>query len=133
MDISRFVNHEEKNLELEFVSPAFLGNAYQAAELRSAPFKGMLRYWWRILHGAKYGKTIYDQEAKLFGSTEGASSVRMSVFPAGDVNINEQDSPFYGKGRIFSVKGHKLNILDYLAYGKYKYLKLPTCKKRIEP
>ncbi len=125
MNISRFVENEKRELELEFITPAFLGNANQDAELRPAPFKGMLRYWWRILYGAKYGDNIASQESKLFGSTEGASAVRLCVYQTEAIRINNEDSPFRKKGGNYQVSHaggtFSLNILDYLAYGKYEY------------
>ncbi len=53
--------------ELEFITPAFIGNAYQRAELRPASFVGLLRWWWRALKGEEDIKRLYEEECKLFG------------------------------------------------------------------
>jgi CRISPR-associated protein Cmr1 len=65
----------------------FLGSAYEEAEWRAAPFKGMLRYWWRITR-RDIGdfQTLLEQESKFFGSagdskgvTNGKSLVSVSI------------------------------------------------------
>jgi CRISPR-associated protein Cmr1 len=43
-----------KKLEyrVSFTTPAFLGNAEQAAQWRTPPFKALLRQWWRVAYAA---------------------------------------------------------------------------------
>jgi len=58
------------------------GLKQQDAELRLPSIKGALRFWWRALQYAKLNgdiKRLHQEEAKLFGSTERQSSVRMSL------------------------------------------------------
>jgi|Deesub1362A_J573_1020465.scaffolds.fasta_scaffold03401_5 CRISPR-associated protein Cmr1 len=65
---------------LETVTPLFLGGAEQQPELRPAPFKGMLRYWWRALAGRFMGvERLRQEEARIFGSTDSASPVILRV------------------------------------------------------
>ena len=65
---------------LKTVTPLFLGGANPrgAPELRPTPFRGALRFWLRALLGGVLGddvKALRDAEAKVFGSTERASSI----------------------------------------------------------
>ena len=98
IDVSRYVTVDELQLQLEFVTPAFLGGADQNAELRPASFKGMLRYWWRVLYGAKYGTDIYKEEGDRFGTTDNkhskASVVSIQLIAP---HIESQNSGFTGK------------------------------------
>jgi CRISPR-associated protein Cmr1 len=52
-------------------------------ELRSSEFKGMMRYWWRLLQLESDHKELRKKEAKIFGGTEeeGKSNVRIKVYP----------------------------------------------------
>ncbi|MDR3347446.1 MAG: type III-B CRISPR module RAMP protein Cmr1 [Helicobacteraceae bacterium] len=124
MNISRFMNTKNELIECEaeFVTPAFLGGADQSAELRAAPFKAALRWWWRVLFGAQHGDKIYDVESELFGSTEGASKVRVEVLgtllPQKTNSFNGKKIRVLSKGREFAI-----DIIDYLAYGLYAYEK----------
>ena len=126
IDVSRYTNKEELTFDVEFITPAFLGGADGNAEIRSAPFKYGIRYWWRILYGAKYMESgiLKETEDAIFGSTEKKSSVDISVKTYGNIITEKSGFP---NGRRIDVehKGRslKVNILDYLAYGKYKYVK----------
>lgn len=40
---------------VEFLTPAFLGNAEQSGQWRTPPFKALLRQWWRSVWAAKHG------------------------------------------------------------------------------
>ena len=70
MDVSRYVGTEELRFEVEFVTPAFLGGADGNAEIRTAPFKGLLRRWWRIANGHLSPEELWKREGELFGSVE---------------------------------------------------------------
>jgi len=65
------------------VTPMFISGADQdKAELRLPSIKGALRFWWRALAWDRFGdlKTIREEEAKLFGSTDtGQAAVLMSL------------------------------------------------------
>jgi len=65
-----------KKLELQvsFVTPAFLGNAEQQGQWRTPPFKALLRQWWRVVvaKACHYDvATLRQREAELFGSAAG--------------------------------------------------------------
>lgn len=127
MDVSRYVGTEELRFEVEFVTPAFLGGADGNAEIRTAPFKHGIRYWWRVLYGAKYAKSgnLKETEDKIFGSTGGKSSIEIYIPTIGGMSVVRKDS--FPNGRMVdashSGKSFKINILDYLAYGKFDYQK----------
>lgn len=125
MDVSRYVDTVELKFEVEFITPCFLGGADGNAEIRTAPFKHGIRYWWRILYGAKYADRIKETEDLIFGSTERLSNVSISISNIHDSIFTEKIG--FPKGKRVSVSHNgremKINILDYLAYGKYDYVK----------
>lgn len=127
IDVSRYTDTVELVFDIEFITPAFLGGADGDAEIRTAPFKNGIRYWWRILYGAKYfsaGK-LKETEDSIFGSTERKSTVDIFIYGM-DKNIYIDKKGFpNGKKLEVSHQGKtiRMNILDYLAYGKYKYEK----------
>ena len=51
INVSRFTDTKILRFTVEFVTPCFLGGADGNAELRVAPFKNLLRRWWRIANG----------------------------------------------------------------------------------
>lgn len=73
-------------LEAEFrvVTPLFMGGANpQSAELRAPSIKGVLRFWWRAmaLGRLKSVESVRSEEARIFGSTKGQSSVQILLSP----------------------------------------------------
>ncbi len=56
---------------LTFHTPAFLGNAEQAAQWRTPPIKALLRQWWRVAYAAQFPtasvSAMRDVEGHLFG------------------------------------------------------------------
>jgi len=53
-----------------FVTPAFLGNAHQAGQWRTPPFKALLRQWWRVVFvngGVPNVGAMHQEEGRLFG------------------------------------------------------------------
>ena len=73
MDVSRYLNTKKLKFTVDFITPAFLGGADGEAEIRPAPFKNLLRRWWRIVITAKENlspEDLWEQESRLFGSTE---------------------------------------------------------------
>lgn len=65
------MNHLD--LELEILTPAFLGGADQhKVEIRGASIKGMLRWWWRASEGHRFRNLaeLAEAEAAVFGSAE---------------------------------------------------------------
>lgn len=64
-----------KKLEytVRFITPAFLGNAEQAGQWRTPPFKALLRQWWRVAYAADHNFDVNvadmrQEEGKLFGN-----------------------------------------------------------------
>ncbi|WP_367026814.1 RAMP superfamily CRISPR-associated protein [Methylococcus sp. ANG] len=57
---------------VQFLTPAFLGNAEQSGQWRTPPFKALLRQWWRVAYAADHGFRVdiadmRHEEGKLFG------------------------------------------------------------------
>jgi CRISPR-associated protein Cmr1 len=62
--------YEEHRVPLRFVTPAFLGGATGASELRTPPFKSLLRRWWRVAEvrgGTPDLAGLREKEGVLFG------------------------------------------------------------------
>ncbi len=60
-------------LEVDFITPAFLGNAEQAAEWRTPPFKALLRQMWRLATASELGfdhRKLREAEGELFGRAD---------------------------------------------------------------
>jgi CRISPR-associated protein Cmr1 len=76
----------EIQLLMKAVSPMFVYGApsnYQSLpELRGAPFKGQLRYWFRALNPGLGITDLKTREAHIFGSTEVGSRVKIIVMPS---------------------------------------------------
>ncbi len=124
INIARFYKQEQWQLDCEIITPMFLGNSDQEAELRAAPFKGLLRYWWRVAQGQNFAAENYQgllqQENEIFGSADdkgGKSHVAISVTtpellsPSKDAfkNTGKIDHPECEKSH------HKTDPLNYLA------------------
>jgi CRISPR-associated protein Cmr1 len=126
MILTRFNNVEKFKFTVEFLSPTFLGGADQNAELRSAPFKNLLRQWWRIALGDLETHDLRKQEGRLFGAVLGsdsaeASKVRLSLLPSNNFKISESMSSI-GTLKHPEVKNRQgrlipLERLLYLGYG----------------
>ncbi len=87
------------NLELEAVTPLWIGGANRQPELRPPTIRGCLRFWLRALLGGTLGEdlaALRRAEAAVFGDTRRASSVvvRMSGRPqSGPAPISIEDFP----------------------------------------
>jgi CRISPR-associated protein Cmr1 len=58
--------------QVSFTTPAFLGNAEQAGQWRTPPFKALLRQWWRVTYSAQRDfrvdvAAMRREEGRLFG------------------------------------------------------------------
>ncbi len=83
--------------KVEFLTPAFLGDASQSGRWRTPPFKALLRQFWRMAYFEQIGVADWQlasmraSEAKLFGTAadgEGASNrsalrLRLSTWQEG--------------------------------------------------
>ncbi|HIC09076.1 MAG TPA: type III-B CRISPR module RAMP protein Cmr1, partial [Aquificales bacterium] len=86
--------YSKLEFELEFITPAFIGGAFnqekEYLELRPASLIGSLRYWFRNLLGTITDDVdaIYKLEEELFGSQQKAGAVKVRVKPK-EVKIND--------------------------------------------
>ena len=60
------------SFQLQFHTPAFMGDAAQSGRWRTPPFKAQLRQWWRVAYAAKQGFAVNVREMReiegcLFG------------------------------------------------------------------
>lgn len=81
VNIARYYKQERLKLDCEIITPMFLGNSTQEAELRAAPFKGLLRYWWRVAEGDCYNtpESLLTAEDALFGSADADSGGKSKI------------------------------------------------------
>lgn len=120
---------KELRLKLRFLTPAFIGGPDgNAAELRPPSVKGMLRFWWRAVNAGNFGlNELKINEARIFGDASGNGRVSSFLLNVKSSNLNNYVSKesFPKKDyAVYSIKGHRLNILEYLAYGTYSYDKM---------
>ena len=109
------------------VTPMFCGGVdpSRSAELRLPSFKGVLRFWWRVLAWGRLGgdlEKIWKQEAKLFGSADGGQS-RVSMRLGGVQNPGSVEAGSVlgsdGKKAPWGAKGASIvgPGAGYLGYG----------------
>ena len=58
--------------QVQFQTPAFLGDANQSGRWRTPPFKAQLRQWWRVAYAAQQQfavnvREMREIEGRLFG------------------------------------------------------------------
>jgi CRISPR-associated protein Cmr1 len=63
---------QQRQLHIQFHTPAFLGDANQSGRWRTPPFKAQLRQWWRVAYAAQQQfdmdvTKMRDIEGRLFG------------------------------------------------------------------
>lgn len=123
MLITRFHDTETLQVSVEFLTPTFLGGADQNAELRAAPFKNLLRQWWRVAVGSQYPnhKEMLKAEGDLFGSVLDeskacASKVRLELRPGDDFRIDQSGLNF-GQTPHPEVRAKSVSNALYLGYG----------------
>ena len=101
---------EKLEYSLSFNTPAFIGNEQQEGQLRTPPFKALIRHWWRFVWISKNGGNIEQMRACenfLFGTASGEkignqkSKIRIRL-PAWDLGTGRKDLENY----------------KYLLYGK---------------
>lgn len=99
-------------LDLRFLTPAFLGGADQAAELRPPSIKGMLRFWYRAVD-----PQFAERESRLFGGAgDGTGQSRVLLrADAGPLELVRWDRQ---RAQRFTVGGgtHAKNGLVYLGF-----------------
>ncbi|MBQ4492391.1 MAG: type III-B CRISPR module RAMP protein Cmr1 [Deltaproteobacteria bacterium] len=147
MIITRFHNMERLQLTVEFLTPTFLGGADQNAELRAAPFKNLLRQWWRVVVGSRYDDPakMLAAEGELFGSVLGdskasakasASQVRLTMTQEKGFSFSKELPKFEKtwhpevKDKKTGKNGRNVNNELYLGFGP---ITLQTIRKYIAP
>ena len=100
-----------------------------SAELRPASIKGVLRFWWRAIHGNLPLKELKEREGEIFGSMDQKSSfnIRISKQSLQTENINplphkKQRDKGYHKKQAFKANetfniiftGQNLNLVSNL-------------------
>jgi len=121
--------YSKLEFELEFITPAFIGGAFneEEVELRPASLIGSLRYWFRNLLGTITDDVdaIYKLEEELFGSQQKAGAVKVKVSAIAfkikkDFNHLEEKElealSYIGFGNILKKKGNYI-IRPYLDIG----------------
>ena len=111
---------ERITFECEVITPMFLAGADgKTPELRAPSLKGLMRFWWRALHGNLDLKQLREQEAQIFGTADekiGRSKFSLRIIPDGELQVGEfQPLPHHTGSRkgfsLFAVKpGMKFKI-----------------------
>jgi CRISPR-associated protein Cmr1 len=70
--------------DIQFLTPAFLGNAEQDGQWRSPPFKALLRQWWRMVWAAERHfpvdhREMRQEEGVLFGAAADGAGTQSQV------------------------------------------------------
>ncbi len=141
MNVSRYQKRETLKFEIEFITPAFLGGADGNAEVRTAPFKSLLRRWWRIVKSDLKPEELWKQESRLFGSTEkdpdskdgksfGRSRIELKIVDKTrvrflEVNTVEKDDIKFGNVLNPSTEC-SVEAASYLGYGVIEMKKINT-------
>jgi len=130
--LARYKNVEKLDYTLEIVTPLFLGGADPLkAELRTPSLKGVLRFWWRAVYGPQIIQNrqknvgveeLKKREAEIFGSQDSKSKIGIAVSTVDKLEPTNKRLP---KGIEYSVKNHRLGIIDYLSYGLSKKEYIP--------
>lgn len=121
---------QRETLEVEFVTPCFLGGAEKdAAEWRAASVRGQLRWWLRAIAGGDLA-AVQNAERDLFGATDRGSMVRMRTRPGRDFASSDLSfqAPALSASALAGLWGEPAaearlqlggatNALAYLAFG----------------
>ena len=121
-----------KRLEytVQFVTPAFLGNAFQQGQWRTPPFKALLRQWWRVVkarecdydhsqlreaEGCLFGHAwLKDQSGKQW-AMQSRIRLRLAEWRGGRMQQWQNDPPVFHKE--VGISGRKIGSHLYLGYG----------------
>jgi CRISPR-associated protein Cmr1 len=102
-------------IELEAVTPLWIGGADTQAELRPPSVRGCLRYWFRALAGGLLGEALAEvraAESAVYGSTSRSSSVvvrlrgspRTSISVVGEADVEQLPGVSYLFWSVFQQK-----------------------------
>ena len=123
MNIKNYIDTEELKFTVEFITPCFLGGATGNAEIRTAPFKNLIRRWWRIVNGNLSPEELWQKEAELFGSTErnpklgksfGKSKVLLKILAVSEKCIPTNEK--FSIGDLETGYG-TMSLAKYIGYG----------------
>ena len=97
---------DQLEVELEAVTPLWIGGASRQAELRPPSVRGYLRFWFRALAGGLLGeelRTVCEAESAVFGNTTRASSVVVRLFgsPRTSVSVVGETEQLPGLAYMF--------------------------------
>ncbi len=95
-------------IRYKIITPLLMhGNDGKTPELREQSFKGIMRFWWRAIHGNLDLEALKKEEAKIFGNKEQKSSFRMKV---SSVNLQSENfNPLPHKDSKFRINGFSPN------------------------
>ncbi|MFW6271863.1 MAG: type III-B CRISPR module RAMP protein Cmr1 [Desulfosalsimonas sp.] len=132
--ISRFKGMEQKEFEVEVVTPLFLGGADpKKAELRAPSVKGALRFWWRALFPHLPLNQLKDEESKIFGDVGdryGKSKMQIKIQKSLINKENSKANPLPHKNVNFRFPcfypGEKFSLLIYGNSEVFNIFKLTT-------
>ena len=134
INISRFINREPAEFTVEVLTPMFLGGANGDAELRAAPLKNAIRYWWRITQGGLSHEKMLEKEQQLFGGVTGkATRSLVDVIVTGSVKTgNKNKMASIGKKINPEAENKNVPLSAYLGMGPVDFNGIYT-KTRILP
>ena len=134
INISRFIDRETAEFTVEVLTPMFLGGADGDAELRAAPLKNAVRYWWRITQGELSHEKMLEKEQKLFGGvTDKATRSLVDVVVTGSVRTgNKKKIASIGKKVNPEANNKNVPLSTYLGMGPVDFNGIYT-KTRILP
>ena len=95
-------------IKCKIVTPLLMHGADgKSAELREQSFKGVMRFWWRAIHGNLDLEALKKEEAKIFGNKEQKSSFRIKM---NNKNLNDNEfNPLPHKNSKFKINGFSSN------------------------
>lgn len=94
--------------ECETITPMFMyGADGTTPELRPASIKGVMRFWWRAIHGNLSLDELKRQEGEIFGSTDKRSSFSIKIRHH---KFQENDIPEKFKFKIEFLLSNRCNF-----------------------
>lgn len=125
------MNERMCDLELEMLSPCFMGGAYQQPEFRIGSIRGLWRYWYRALYGNGFETSCSNEEDELFGATPGGEGLEPGKRGGGRGNARLiLTAPLAADKPVPWTKSGQPTGADYLLFSmsmqKRKYLEPPS-------
>lgn len=124
----------------ETITPMFLGGAEtNMPELRTAPIKGALRFWWRAMNAhlveKKNGRWDYSKlreyESAIFGGTDSPKAQKSKVLiriinsqlsvPKNFKKLENQSKKDLHIHNLQKNKTEQVNVIRYLGFGLYDF------------